>query len=56
MINKILKMFSDQCEYAKECQFYDNNNYDQYYKSDMLCEIKREKDVVKLGTDLSKAP
>ncbi|SMH71235.1 protein of unknown function [Candidatus Nitrosotalea okcheonensis] len=34
---------------CKKCQFYDNNNYDQYYKSDMLCGIKREKDVVKLG-------
>jgi len=35
MINKILKIVSDQCEYTKECQLYDNNNCDQYYKLDM---------------------
>ncbi|MDE1832370.1 MAG: hypothetical protein KGI02_08390 [Thaumarchaeota archaeon] len=55
MVNKILRIFFDQCEYVK-MSIYDNNDYDQYYKSDMLCGIKKEKDGVKLGTDLSKAP
>lgn len=40
---KILKIFSNQCEFADKCPFYQKLGCDNYYSSGIRCGIEREK-------------